>query len=160
MHALCHCLFLPFLTPNANNVELSSTYWKSVDILFAYKLCNHKADVSKAGTQIGKILGMFRECDSGHSFLIHAVSRPVAKTLCLGPAPSASQLCNIPCSTDCIMSSWSAWGLCVHENCRDPQGRKGECLVYMCFNSSVHTDLFWLLKSSLSLLRTIFVYKM
>lgn len=103
---------------------------------------------------------MFRECDSGHSFLIHAVSRPVAKTLCLGPAPSASQLCNIPCSTDCIMSSWSAWGLCVHENCRDPQGRKGECLVYMCFNSSVHTDLFWLLKSSLSLLRTIFVYKM
>ncbi|XP_070435726.1 thrombospondin type-1 domain-containing protein 7B isoform X1 [Equus przewalskii] len=53
------------------------------------------------------------------------VSRPVEKTLCLGPAPSASQLCNIPCSTDCIVSSWSAWGLCVHENCHDPQGRKG-----------------------------------
>ncbi|XP_014637889.1 PREDICTED: thrombospondin type-1 domain-containing protein 7B-like [Ceratotherium simum simum] len=53
------------------------------------------------------------------------VSRPVEKTLCLGPAPSASQLCNVPCSTDCIVSSWSAWGLCVHENCRDPQGRKG-----------------------------------
>ena len=70
MHALCHCLFLPFLTPDANNVELSSTYWKSVDILFAYNLFNHKADVSKAGTQIkmGKILGMFRECDSGHFF--------------------------------------------------------------------------------------------
>uniref|UniRef100_A0A8C3XB83 Thrombospondin type-1 domain-containing protein 7B n=1 Tax=Catagonus wagneri TaxID=51154 RepID=A0A8C3XB83_9CETA len=53
------------------------------------------------------------------------VSRPVEKALCLGPAPAASQLCNIPCSTDCIVSSWSAWGLCIHENCRDPQGRKG-----------------------------------
>ncbi|KAG8520059.1 Thrombospondin type-1 domain-containing protein 7B [Galemys pyrenaicus] len=51
--------------------------------------------------------------------------RPVEKTLCMGPAPLASQLCNIPCSTDCIVSSWSAWGLCIHENCRDPQGRKG-----------------------------------
>lgn len=70
MHALCHYLFLPFFTPNANNVELSSAYWKSVDILFAYKLFNHKADVSKAGTHIktGKILGMFRECDSGLLF--------------------------------------------------------------------------------------------
>lgn len=138
MHALCHCLFLPFLTPNANNVELSSTYRKSVDSLFAYNLFNHKADVNKATTQIkiGNILGMFRECDSGHFFFsVHAVSRPVEKTLCLGPAPSASQLCNIPCSTDCIVSSWSAWGLCVHENCHDPQGRKGECLVCMCFIS-------------------------
>ncbi|XP_053070956.1 thrombospondin type-1 domain-containing protein 7B isoform X2 [Acinonyx jubatus] len=53
------------------------------------------------------------------------VSRPVKKALCLGPAPPASQLCNIPCSTNCIVSSWSAWGLCIHENCHDPQGRKG-----------------------------------
>ncbi|XP_045874178.1 thrombospondin type-1 domain-containing protein 7B [Meles meles] len=53
------------------------------------------------------------------------VFRPVKKTSCLGPAPSASQLCNLPCSTDCVVSSWSAWGLCVHESCRDPQGRKG-----------------------------------
>ncbi|XP_064238873.1 thrombospondin type-1 domain-containing protein 7B [Aotus nancymaae] len=53
------------------------------------------------------------------------VSRPVERTLCVGPAPSPSQLCNIPCSTDCIVSSWSAWGLCIHENCHDPQGKKG-----------------------------------
>ncbi|XP_066202247.1 thrombospondin type-1 domain-containing protein 7B [Saccopteryx leptura] len=53
------------------------------------------------------------------------VFRPVEKTLCVGPAPVASQLCSVPCSTDCIVSSWSAWGLCVHENCHDPQGRKG-----------------------------------
>ncbi|EFB17554.1 hypothetical protein PANDA_015385 [Ailuropoda melanoleuca] len=26
---------------------------------------------------------------------------------------------------DCIVSSWSTWGLCIHENCHDPQGRKG-----------------------------------
>ncbi|XP_046319736.1 thrombospondin type-1 domain-containing protein 7B [Marmota monax] len=53
------------------------------------------------------------------------VFRPVENALCLGPAPTASQLCSVPCSTDCIVSSWSAWGLCLHENCRDPQGRKG-----------------------------------
>ncbi|XP_042638425.1 thrombospondin type-1 domain-containing protein 7B [Orycteropus afer afer] len=53
------------------------------------------------------------------------VSRPVEKTLCLGPTPLASQLCNIPCSMDCIVSSWSAWGLCTQESCRDTQGRKG-----------------------------------
>ncbi|XP_040827450.1 thrombospondin type-1 domain-containing protein 7B [Ochotona curzoniae] len=53
------------------------------------------------------------------------VSRPVEKTFCLGPAPPSSQLCNVPCSTDCIVSSWSAWGQCIHENCRNPQGRKG-----------------------------------
>ncbi|XP_028628963.1 thrombospondin type-1 domain-containing protein 7B [Grammomys surdaster] len=53
------------------------------------------------------------------------VSRPVESTLCLGPAPSSSQLCNVPCSTDCIVSSWSAWGPCVYENCHDPQGKKG-----------------------------------
>nr|XP_054113645.1 thrombospondin type-1 domain-containing protein 7B isoform X2 [Callithrix jacchus] len=53
------------------------------------------------------------------------VSRPVERALCVGPAPSPSQLCNIPCSTDCIVSSWSAWGLCIHENCHDPQGKKG-----------------------------------
>ncbi|XP_015415776.1 PREDICTED: thrombospondin type-1 domain-containing protein 7B-like, partial [Myotis davidii] len=53
------------------------------------------------------------------------VFRPVDKTLCLGPAPAASQLCSVPCSTDCVVSSWSAWGLCIHENCYDLQGRKG-----------------------------------
>ncbi|XP_004626441.1 thrombospondin type-1 domain-containing protein 7B [Octodon degus] len=53
------------------------------------------------------------------------VSRPVEHALCLGLAPAASQLCSVPCSTDCIVSSWSPWGLCIHENCRDPQGRKG-----------------------------------
>lgn len=68
------------------------------------------------------------------------VIRPVDKTLCVGPAPAASQLCSIPCSTDCVVSSWSAWGLCIHENCHDLQGRKGEWLVSVCVSvaSSVH----------------------
>lgn len=90
MHALCHCLFLPFLTPNANNVELSSTYWKSVDSLFAYNLFNHKADVNKATTQIkiGNILGMFRECDSGHFFFFCPCSLETGgKDLMFGTCP-------------------------------------------------------------------------
>lgn len=106
--------------------------------LFAYNLFNHEADVNEAGTQIkrGAIVGMLRECDLDFFFCCYSsVSRPVEKTLCLGPAPAASQLCNIPCSTDCIVSSWSAWGLCIHENCHDPQGRKGECLICLGFIS-------------------------
>ncbi|XP_074071171.1 thrombospondin type-1 domain-containing protein 7B [Macrotis lagotis] len=53
------------------------------------------------------------------------VSRPVDKKLCPGSAPPTSRLCNVPCSTDCMVSSWSVWGACTHENCLDPQGKKG-----------------------------------
>ncbi|MEE6489104.1 hypothetical protein FKM82_015489 [Ascaphus truei] len=53
------------------------------------------------------------------------VYRPMERKFCTGSVPSTSQLCSIPCSMDCLLSSWSGWGLCVHENCLDPQGRKG-----------------------------------
>ncbi|KAM6080416.1 thrombospondin type-1 domain-containing protein 7B isoform 5-T5 [Theristicus caerulescens] len=53
------------------------------------------------------------------------VTRPVDGKLCLGPAPSASQLCNLPCPSECVVSAWSAWGPCLHENCQDRQGRRG-----------------------------------
>uniref|UniRef100_A0A8C5MBU9 Thrombospondin type-1 domain-containing protein 7A n=1 Tax=Leptobrachium leishanense TaxID=445787 RepID=A0A8C5MBU9_9ANUR len=53
------------------------------------------------------------------------VYRPVAPKFCVEPMPSSSQLCNVPCSTDCLLSSWSEWGPCIHENCLDHQGRKG-----------------------------------
>ncbi|CAH2305417.1 thrombospondin type-1 domain-containing 7B [Pelobates cultripes] len=53
------------------------------------------------------------------------VYRPVDQKFCVGPMPSPSQLCSIPCSTDCLLSTWSAWGPCVYENCLDYQGRKG-----------------------------------
>ncbi|XP_063789788.1 thrombospondin type-1 domain-containing protein 7B isoform X1 [Pseudophryne corroboree] len=53
------------------------------------------------------------------------VYRPVGPEFCVGPAPSESQLCNIPCPTDCLLSSWTDWGPCIHENCLDPHGRKG-----------------------------------
>ncbi|XP_069081179.1 thrombospondin type-1 domain-containing protein 7B [Pleurodeles waltl] len=53
------------------------------------------------------------------------VFRPVDQKLCAGPVPPTSQLCSIPCSADCVVSSWSAWGPCMHENCQDPLGRKG-----------------------------------
>ncbi|XP_053568516.1 LOW QUALITY PROTEIN: thrombospondin type-1 domain-containing protein 7B [Bombina bombina] len=51
--------------------------------------------------------------------------RPVEQKFCTGPMPSTSQLCNIPCSIDCVLSPWSTWGPCIHENCLLPQGRKG-----------------------------------
>uniref|UniRef100_A0A6I8P9R6 Complement component C9 n=1 Tax=Ornithorhynchus anatinus TaxID=9258 RepID=A0A6I8P9R6_ORNAN len=52
-------------------------------------------------------------------------SRPVERKLCPGPAPSAIQLCYVPCSVDCMLSTWSTWGSCLPETCRDPQGKKG-----------------------------------
>ncbi|NXX44406.1 THS7B protein, partial [Tricholaema leucomelas] len=53
------------------------------------------------------------------------VTRPVDGKLCLGPAPSASQLCDLPCLSECVVSSWSAWGPCLPENCQDHHGRRG-----------------------------------
>nr|XP_038038274.1 LOW QUALITY PROTEIN: thrombospondin type-1 domain-containing protein 7B [Anas platyrhynchos] len=53
------------------------------------------------------------------------VSRPVDGKFCLGPAPSASQLCNLPCPSECEVSAWSVWGPCLPENCQDRQGRRG-----------------------------------
>ncbi|OXB67704.1 hypothetical protein ASZ78_002786 [Callipepla squamata] len=53
------------------------------------------------------------------------VSRPVDGKFCLGPAPSASQLCELPCPSECMVSAWLAWGPCLPEDCRDRQGRRG-----------------------------------
>ncbi|NXP12520.1 THS7B protein, partial [Thinocorus orbignyianus] len=53
------------------------------------------------------------------------VSRPVDGKLCLGPAPSSSQLCNLPCPSECVVSAWSLWGPCLHENCQDHHGKRG-----------------------------------
>ncbi|XP_008946122.1 PREDICTED: thrombospondin type-1 domain-containing protein 7B-like, partial [Merops nubicus] len=54
------------------------------------------------------------------------VTRPVDGKLCPGPAPSPSQLCNVPCPSECVVSSWSAWGPCLPENCQEEHhGRRG-----------------------------------
>ncbi|NWY60214.1 THS7B protein, partial [Chionis minor] len=53
------------------------------------------------------------------------VTRPVDGKLCLAPAPSVSQLCNVPCPSACVVSAWSLWGPCLHENCHDHHGRRG-----------------------------------
>ncbi|KAG8536947.1 hypothetical protein GDO81_025364, partial [Engystomops pustulosus] len=51
--------------------------------------------------------------------------RPVEAEFCAEPPPSTVQLCNIPCPSDCLVSPWTEWGPCIHENCLDPHGRKG-----------------------------------
>ncbi|XP_074684661.1 thrombospondin type-1 domain-containing protein 7B isoform X2 [Strix aluco] len=66
--------------------------------------------------QITVELGMHR---------LKEVTRPVDGKLCLGPAPSASQLCNVPCPAECVVSAWSVWGPCLHENCQDHHGGRG-----------------------------------
>lgn len=59
------------------------------------------------------------------------VTRPVNGKLCLGPAPSASQLCNLPCPSECVVSAWSVWGPCLHENCHDRRGGRGNGCSYI-----------------------------
>ncbi|XP_028971693.2 thrombospondin type-1 domain-containing protein 7B isoform X3 [Esox lucius] len=54
------------------------------------------------------------------------VSRPVNGRLCAGSdIPSSVQRCSILCPQPCLLSSWSSWGTCLHDNCLEPQGRKG-----------------------------------
>ncbi|XP_040005222.1 thrombospondin type-1 domain-containing protein 7B [Xiphias gladius] len=54
------------------------------------------------------------------------VSRPVNARLCAGEEPpSAVQHCSIPCQNHCLLSQWSTWGACLHDNCKEPQGKKG-----------------------------------
>ncbi|XP_010085254.1 PREDICTED: thrombospondin type-1 domain-containing protein 7B-like, partial [Pterocles gutturalis] len=66
--------------------------------------------------QITVELGMHR---------VKEVTRPVDGKLCLGPAPSSSQLCYLPCPSACVVSAWSVWGPCLPENCQDHHGRRG-----------------------------------
>uniref|UniRef100_A0A8D2ZLL0 Thrombospondin type-1 domain-containing protein 7A n=1 Tax=Scophthalmus maximus TaxID=52904 RepID=A0A8D2ZLL0_SCOMX len=55
------------------------------------------------------------------------VSRPVNARLCAAAVepPSAVQPCSVSCQNRCLLSQWSAWGACLHDNCKDPQGKKG-----------------------------------
>ncbi|XP_061090823.1 thrombospondin type-1 domain-containing protein 7B-like [Conger conger] len=53
------------------------------------------------------------------------VSRPVNSRLCVGNIPSSVQPCHIPCPEECLVSTWSDWGPCLHDNCMEPQGKKG-----------------------------------
>ncbi|KAM6967936.1 thrombospondin type-1 domain-containing protein 7A-like [Aplochiton taeniatus] len=52
-------------------------------------------------------------------------SRPVDSKLCEGSGPNTSQLCQIPCPTECEVSPWGAWGPCTFENCDDQAIKKG-----------------------------------
>lgn len=55
------------------------------------------------------------------------VSRPVNSRLCAAEEPpSAVQHCSIPCQHRCLLSQWSPWGACLHDNCKEPQGKRGK----------------------------------
>ncbi|XP_014851900.1 PREDICTED: thrombospondin type-1 domain-containing protein 7B isoform X1 [Poecilia mexicana] len=54
------------------------------------------------------------------------VSRPVDAWLCDGDDPPlAAQNCSVSCQHQCSLSQWSPWSACLHENCKEPQGKKG-----------------------------------
>ncbi|KAK1789123.1 hypothetical protein P4O66_015074, partial [Electrophorus voltai] len=54
-----------------------------------------------------------------------AMSRPVSAHLCDGVMPLAVRSCSLPCPQPCLLSSWSSWGPCLHDNCMESQERKG-----------------------------------
>uniref|UniRef100_A0A8C5G0V7 Thrombospondin, type I, domain containing 7Ba n=1 Tax=Gouania willdenowi TaxID=441366 RepID=A0A8C5G0V7_GOUWI len=65
----------------------------------------------------------------GSPFLFFSVclgSRPVSSRLCdAEDQPLVVQLCSVPCQQHCLVSPWSPWGACEHDNCDEPEGKKG-----------------------------------
>ncbi|KTF84220.1 hypothetical protein cypCar_00007745 [Cyprinus carpio] len=55
-----------------------------------------------------------------------AVNRPVGRNLCTGSLPLLAESCFIPCQKHCPLTPWSPWGPCLHDNCLEPQGRRGD----------------------------------
>uniref|UniRef100_A0A673GL56 Thrombospondin type-1 domain-containing protein 7A n=1 Tax=Sinocyclocheilus rhinocerous TaxID=307959 RepID=A0A673GL56_9TELE len=53
------------------------------------------------------------------------INRPVGRNLCTGPLPLLAETCFIPCQKHCPLTPWSPWGPCLHDNCLEPQGRRG-----------------------------------
>ncbi|XP_037542046.1 thrombospondin type-1 domain-containing protein 7B [Nematolebias whitei] len=70
------------------------------------------------------------------------VSRPVNAHLCEGAEPLlAVQSCSIPCQNHCLLSQWSLWSACLYENCKDPQGKKGDVVPSThCVNDPPPTE--------------------
>ncbi|XP_024919574.1 thrombospondin type-1 domain-containing protein 7B [Cynoglossus semilaevis] len=53
-------------------------------------------------------------------------SRPVSSRHCAAlEPPLAVQRCSVPCQNQCLLTPWSSWSGCRHDNCEEPQGRKG-----------------------------------
>lgn len=89
-------------------------------------------ELVESPTQVNVILTMMGGTKA-HSTMLSSVclfhfcaaSRPVENKLCQGLVPEMSQLCQIPCPTECEVSLWGAWGPCTFENCDDQAGSKG-----------------------------------
>uniref|UniRef100_A0A672KE66 Thrombospondin type-1 domain-containing protein 7B-like n=1 Tax=Sinocyclocheilus grahami TaxID=75366 RepID=A0A672KE66_SINGR len=57
--------------------------------------------------------------------VFRVINRPVGRNLCTGPLPLLAESCFIPCQKHCPLTPWSPWGPCLHDNCLEPQGRRG-----------------------------------
>uniref|UniRef100_A0A663NAP1 Thrombospondin type 1 domain containing 7B n=1 Tax=Athene cunicularia TaxID=194338 RepID=A0A663NAP1_ATHCN len=113
--------------PRYSEFAWRTSEWKACQVSLLYQedpRYQKHVDLCGGGIQTREVycvqitveLGMHR---------LKEVTRPVDGKLCLGPAPSTSQLCNVPCPAECVVSAWSAWGPCLHENCQDRHGRRG-----------------------------------
>ncbi|XP_063067955.1 thrombospondin type-1 domain-containing protein 7B-like [Engraulis encrasicolus] len=51
--------------------------------------------------------------------------RPVRRDLCSGPFPPLVQNCSTSCPEPCLLSHWSEWGPCVHDDCSEVPGKRG-----------------------------------
>ncbi|KAI4901076.1 hypothetical protein NFI96_016564 [Prochilodus magdalenae] len=71
---------------------------------------------------------------------VERVSRPVSSDLCDGPVPPAVQFCSLHCPQPCLLSLWSSWGSCLHDNCMESQGRKGKRASVPNSPHSAHSD--------------------
>ncbi|XP_019738101.1 thrombospondin type-1 domain-containing protein 7B isoform X2 [Hippocampus comes] len=123
------CNIIGDLLPNCPRYEWRATDWDEclVSPLLS-RLDRRRANITRlcgGGVQTRKTYCVQVPDDSTPHHR-KEVSRPVTARLCGGQeAPVAIKNCSIPCQHRCLLSRWSPWGSCVHDNCKDPEGKKG-----------------------------------
>ncbi|XP_034549450.1 thrombospondin type-1 domain-containing protein 7B [Notolabrus celidotus] len=123
------CNIIGDLLPNCPRFVWRTTDWGECRILPLLSQQDRRLGnigiLCGGGIQTRKTYCVQDSNDSAPHYRKH-VSRPVDARLCAGEEPPiAVQQCSIPCQLHCLLSQWSPWSACVHDNCREPQGKKG-----------------------------------
>uniref|UniRef100_A0A672IN85 Thrombospondin, type I, domain containing 7Ba n=1 Tax=Salarias fasciatus TaxID=181472 RepID=A0A672IN85_SALFA len=123
------CNIIGDLLPSCPRYVWRATHWGECHILpLLSQQDRRQANVSVLcgrGIQTRKTYCVQVPDDSAPHHRKEDSSKPTV-VLCDGEEPpSAVQNCSVPCQHQCWLSHWSPWGACLHDNCKEPQGKKG-----------------------------------
>ncbi|KAK2874094.1 hypothetical protein Q8A67_021247 [Cirrhinus molitorella] len=120
-----NCNVLEDMLPLCPRYEWRVTGWKTCQVTPLLS----QQDLRHSNTSIlcgGGIRTREAYCVRIHNSTVSShISRPVGRNLCTGPLPPLAESCFIPCQKHCPLTPWSPWGPCLHDNCLEPQGRRG-----------------------------------